>query len=139
MFQSIQENRKTRSDAVAINIAPLIDIVFILLVFFLVTSTFVRDTGIKVDRPVATQTHLLKPKSLRISIAASGALYAEGRELDIVALTSQIKEFQRNEAGSVIVIPDKAVLAGRLIEVMDVIKSAGVQDVAVATRRPDAL
>ncbi|MGQ3685828.1 MAG: ExbD/TolR family protein [Candidatus Loosdrechtia sp.] len=135
----MQGNRKTGSDAVAINLAPLIDIVFILLVFFLVTSTFVRDTGIKVDRPVATQTHLLQPKSLRISIAASGALYAEGRELDIMTLGSRVKEFHQKERGSVVVVPDKAVVAGRLIEVIDVIKLAGVQDVAVATSRPDTL
>lgn len=137
MFPSIRQQSNTRNGGpAAINMAPLIDMVFILLIFFLVTTTFVQDTGIEVTRPEAAYAQALEAESLRISIAASGAIYAEGRELDLAALREQVRRFiDTHEGGSVVVIPDEALASGRLVEVMDDVKRGGAEDIAIATRQ----
>lgn len=136
MFNSVQNRSRSATSAVAVDIAPLIDVVFILLIFFLVTASFVRDTGVQVRRPQAAASQSLEPTSLRISITASGAIYTEGRQLDLSQLAEHVRRAVAKQADmSVIVVPDEAVSAGRLVEVMDAAKIAGAKDVAIATRR----
>lgn len=135
MFQSMQ-NRRDRNTSVFVDIAPLIDIVFILLIFFLVTATFVRDTGVEVERPRAVMAQAIEPTSMRISITATGAIHTEGQPVTLDELAGRVSGFMsRDRNGSVIVIPDRAVPAGRLIEVMDVARQAGAKDVVAATTR----
>ena len=138
MFQSVQRRGNGTPSAPQVNMAPLMDLVFILLIFFLVTATFVRDTGISVERPRATWSDSVDARSLRIGIAASGALYVEGQSTDLAALRERIKRFVADERdGSVILIPDRRTSAGRLVEVMDAAKLAGAGELAVATRRKE--
>jgi len=135
MFQSVQ-TRRNQTTGAAVDIAPLIDIVFILLIFFLVTTTFVRDTGVQVHRPQATVTQTLEPTSMRVSIASSGSIYTDGQAVSIEQLRDRVRQFvSRQRPRSVIVIPDRSVPSGRLIEVMDAARLAGAVDVAVATER----
>lgn len=136
MFNSVQNRTRSAGAAIAIDIAPLIDVVFILLIFFLVTATFVRDTGIQVRRPQASASRGLEPNSLRISIAESGAIYHEGQQLELPQLQDRVRQAISRQADlSVIVIPDDRVSAGRLVAVMDAAKLAGAKDVAIATKR----
>ena len=136
MFPSIQQKTKADNAIVAIDVAPLIDIVFILLIFFMVSSTFITDTGIGVEKAQATFGQILDSRSLRISIAASGTVYAQGRQLDDVALDQLLRQTLRSEPQTaVIIIPDRRVTAQKLVEVMDRAKLAGVQDLAIATAR----
>jgi biopolymer transport protein ExbD len=136
MFNSTQ-NRNARQVSAVVDIAPLIDIVFILLIFFLVTTTFVRDTGVRVERPQATTSSAMPPQALRVAIAAGGAIYADGRSLTLAQLHDHVRQFVAAEhRASVIVIPDQSVTAGRLVQVMDIARQAGALDVAVATKRP---
>jgi len=135
MFQSVRQ-RKARAGAAVVDIAPLIDIVFILLIFFLVTTTFVRDTGVLVQRPQATATQTLEPTAMRISITETGSIYTEGQSVTLEQLRDRVQQFvARERQRAVIVIPDRAVPSGRLIEVMDEARLAGARDVAVATER----
>ena len=136
MFQSTQQGVRSGAAAAAVDIAPLIDIVFILLIFFLVTATFVRPTGVTVDRPRASQSEALEPESLRLSIAQSGAVYADGEELSLTDLRQRVRDFVTGrELAHVIVIPDRRVSSGRLVEVMDEARAGGASQVAVATER----
>lgn len=135
MFRSVQ-SRDERTSAAAVEIAPLIDVVFILLIFFLVTATFVRDTGVHVSRPEATLTHSLDPMSMRVSVTASGDVYADGHRVSLEELRLKVSAFiARERQRAVIVIPDVEVSAGRLIEVMDAARLGGATDVALATRQ----
>lgn len=135
MFQSIQQRGNDRH-AVAIDIAPLIDVVFILLLFFLVTATFVRDTGVDVQRPQASTATTLSAEAMRISIAPSGSAYTEGQRVELPDLERRVRAFVSRQPGAaIIVIPDVQVPSGRLIEVMDAARRAGATDVAVATTR----
>ena len=138
MFQSTQQGVRSGAAAAAVDIAPLIDVVFILLIFFLVTATFVRPTGVEVERPTASQSESLEPESLRVSIAESGALYADGRKLSLTQWRERVREFVTSrELAHVIVIPDRAVPSGRLVRVMDEARAGGAEQVAVATRRQE--
>ena len=138
MFQSIQR-RGNGISAPQVNLAPLMDMVFILLIFFIVTTTFVKETGIRVDRPRAAASQSLESKSLRVAITKGGAVYTEGRRVELAELRERIKRFvAREKSPSVILIPDEATSAGRLVEVMDAAKLAGARDLAVAARRRGA-
>jgi biopolymer transport protein ExbD len=100
-----------------------------------VTATFVRETGMEVQRPQAVRSVALEPASLRISITAAGLVYTEGRQVDLPELHQQVRQFlSKDSAGAVILIPDEQVPAGRLVAVMDVAKLAGARDIALATR-----
>lgn len=137
MFQSVQQRGQGPGVVMSVDIAPLIDVVFILLIFFLVTATFVRDTGVTVDRPRASRVEALESESLRLSITAGGAVYSGGERMSDADLRRRVRAFTgRSERGSVIVIPDQAVPAGRLVQVMDLARQSGARRVAVASRRP---
>jgi biopolymer transport protein ExbD len=138
MFQSTQTSRSRDTSGTLVDIAPLIDVVFILLIFFLVTATFVQPTGVTVNKPQASHVKSLAPQSLRVAITPSGALYSDGQPTDLSALRRQVREFQnKHENGAVIVVPDQNAAAGRLVEVMDTARAAGARDVSVATKRRD--
>lgn len=138
MFKSVQ-SRGSESGAAVVDIAPLIDIVFILLIFFLVTATFVKDTGVDVTRPQATLSRALESNSMRISVTAEGNIYTDGNRVTLEQLGAKVSGYvSRNHDGSVVVIPDGELPSKRLIEVMDVARSAGAQDVAVATEQKGA-
>ena len=135
MFQSVQVHKRGNATAsTEVSIAPLIDMVFILLIFFLVTTTFVKDTGIQVERPAAAAVTLLQSDAMRVSITASGAIYIEGEPVQPPLLRERIHSFvTRHSNSSIIIIPDERSASGRLVEVMDIAKLAGAQDIAVAT------
>jgi biopolymer transport protein ExbD len=134
VFPSLQNGKGSRSH-VAVDMAPMIDMVFILLIFFLVTTSFERTTGIEIETPAAATGVPLDQASLRVAIAPSGALYVEGEPLAEGELEALLEEIGRARGGSVLVIPDVDVRAGRLVEVMDLVRAKGVTDVAVATRK----
>jgi len=132
LFVSITRQRKRSRALPAINVAPLIDIVFILLIFFLVTTTFVRDHGLDITRPQATVTRVLEPTAARVHITEDGRLYAEGDELALDQLAAHASALagERN----IVLVPDEATPSGTLLEVLDIVRLAGVEDVAIATR-----
>ncbi|MEX0741240.1 MAG: biopolymer transporter ExbD, partial [Phycisphaeraceae bacterium] len=98
--------------------------------------TFVRETGMDVQRPEAAQTRALESESMRISVTPSGAIFTEGQQIDLSALRQRVRQFIAAEAtGSVIIIPDEQLAAGRLVAVMDAARAGGATDIALATRQ----
>jgi len=137
MFPSVQDRLKGRRTGALVDIAPLIDIVFILLIFFLVTTTFVRETGMEVRRPEAVSARALEPAHLRVSISPTGSIHTEGERVTLSGLERRVRRFiARERKEAVIIIPDRAVSAERLVEVMDAAKLGGAREISVATRRP---
>ena len=121
-----------------IDVTSLIDVLFVLLLFFLVTATFVKESGITVRRPASASAEAVSTGVMRISIAGSGAIYYAGKPLDLTELTTQVRQYMtENPAAGVIVIADESVPAGRLVGVMDAARLAGARDVAIATRTKD--
>ena len=132
MFPSLQARRGT-DDETAVDIAPLIDVVFILLIFFLVSSTFLQDTGVEVQRAEAATATASESLSLRLSITAAGNVYTGGEQVDLGELGRRVAQGKaRGDVLSVLIIPDREASSGRLVEVMDVIRAAGIQQIAIA-------
>ena len=139
MFASVRRARSQRGSVASIDLAPLIDMVFILLIFFLVTTTFVTDAGIDVERPRATTGRALDPRSLRISITASGTVFIAGETVALEAVPSRVRQHVREEGNAtVIVVPDASVRSDLLVRVLDQARLGGARDLAVATRPEDA-
>jgi biopolymer transport protein ExbD len=134
MFDTLRR-RRAAGPPLAVDIAPLIDIMFILLIFFLVSASFVPDAGIAVRRPEAAHASALPPESLRVSIAASGGVYVDAQAVELPVLTARAEAFlSREPEGAVVLIPDETLSAGRLVAVMDSVRAAGVSNIVVAAR-----
>jgi biopolymer transport protein ExbD len=115
--------------------APLIDTVFILLIFFLVTTSFVRETGLEVARPTSVTASPLDRSSLLVGISATGAVYFEGSPVELVSLRSLLKQrLHEQPERTVVLVVDREAASGRLVAVMDECKLAGADRLAVATR-----
>jgi len=85
MFQSIRQKKRSQEKA-EIKIAPLIDMVFILLIFFIVTTNFVTDTGVSVQRPSAYSVKDIKGDSIRLGLNSSGDIYIAGKKVGLFSL-----------------------------------------------------
>jgi len=119
-----------------VNMAPLIDMVFILLIFFIVTTNFNRQTGVDVSKPKAQTAIATGQKTLLIGITREGTIHAMGRQVGIDRLKTLIsQEIAKRPDMSVVIIADKDVGTGRTVEVMDQCALGGAQKVAIAADR----
>ncbi len=117
-----------------INISPLIDMVFILLIFFMVSTTFVKDMKLDLNRPAASTASTASTKALRLYIDSAGDTYLDGEPVQIWVIQSRLRDqLKTMTAKAVLVITDDGVPAGRLVEVVDQARLAGATDVGVAT------
>lgn len=117
-----------------INISPLIDMVFILLIFFMVSTTFVKDMKLDLERPAASSSTTASTKAVRVYIDNQGEIYLDGEPVRVWVLQSRIRDLiGASTAKSVLVITDDSVPAGRLVEIVDQVRLAGATDVGVAT------
>lgn len=117
-----------------VDISPLIDMVFILLIFFMVSTTFVKDMKLDLNRPSASTASAASTKAIRIYIDNAGDVYLDGQPVRVWVIQSRVRDLLASSAsGSVLVVTDDQVPAGRLVEVVDQARRAGAQDVGVAT------
>jgi biopolymer transport protein ExbD len=118
-----------------INITPLIDIVFIMLIFFIVTATFVKETGIDVNRPDAQTATSQNKANILIAITEKNEIWIDRRRIDIRAVRPNIERLHaENPQGSVVIQADKKSNTETLISVMDASRQAGVFNVAIASQ-----
>jgi biopolymer transport protein ExbD len=119
-----------------IDISPLIDMVFILLIFFMVTTTFVKDMKVDLERPGAASASSASTKALRIHIDSSANIYLDGTPVRPWMVQSRVREFLESSGSEqVLVVTDRRVPAERLIEVVDQCRLAGAAEVGVATEK----
>lgn len=129
--------RRAGRQSLELNIAPLIDMVFILLIFFLVTTSFVRETGVDVQRPSATTAVSKDRATLLIAVTADDQIYVEHSLIDIRALRIHVERaLAENPEGSVVIVADRASRTGTAIQVLDACRQAGAEDVAIAAGAP---
>ena len=116
-----------------LNLTPMLDVVFILLIFFIVTTSFVKETGIDVNRPSATTAEKKSQGNIFIAINASGDIWIDNREIDIRAVRANIQVLKASyPQSSVIIQSDQDASTGKLVKVMDQIRLAGVQNISIA-------
>jgi biopolymer transport protein ExbD len=137
VFQSIRLKRRSPRQP-EISIAPLIDMVFILLIFFIVTTSFVSQTGLTVEKPQSRSSETLEEDSLLIGIGPLGEIYLDGNRIGIFSLRGQVEtRLRRQSKPSVVLVADKAASAEVIVRVMDELRLSGISRVALATRQKD--
>jgi biopolymer transport protein ExbD len=123
-------------DESEVNITPLIDIVFIMLIFFIVTATFVKEAGIDVNKPDAPTAEVKKKANILIAIDANNNIWLDRRKIDIRSVIPNIKRLRsENPQGSVVIQADEESKNKMLVEVMDAARQAGVTNIALAAER----
>jgi biopolymer transport protein ExbD len=130
--------RRSRRTAPELNMAPLIDMIFILLIFFLVTTSFVKETGIDVTRAVASTAVDKGKATILIGVDKQDRIFMDRREIDVRAVRANIERaLAENPESAVIVVADKASSTGTAIMVMDGCRMAGAKNVSLAARLPE--
>lgn len=118
----------------SIDISPLIDMVFILLIFFMVSTTFVKDMKVDLTRPGAVSATAASTKAIRVTIDRHGDVFVEGNPVRTWVLQSRVRELLKEDpTRSLLIITDKSIPSEKLIEVVDQCRLAGAADVGVAT------
>ncbi len=117
-----------------VDMTPLIDVVFILLIFFILSASFQQQSQIKVERPNSQVTDSISNVSITVSVDEQGQIWFDNQPVEVELLTSHVKQKAAQASNvSVVIDVDKSVDSGRLIQVVDKVRIAGVNNVAVAT------
>ncbi|MFT6903560.1 MAG: biopolymer transport protein ExbD [Oleiphilaceae bacterium] len=128
--------RNQSEEEAQIDISPLIDMVFILLIFFMVTTTFVKDMQLDLDRPSAASGVSASTKAIRVFIDNQGDVYVDNQQVRIYSLQSKLRDMLRVSTNkSVLVVTDENVPAKTVLRVVDQSKLSGATDVGVATEQ----
>ena len=119
----------------AIDMTPMLDVVFIMLIFFIVTASFVKEAGIDVNRPEAATAVKKDRANILIAISDKGEIWINKRRIDVRAVQANIERLRaENPQGSVVIQADKKATTETLIKVMDASGAAGVYDVSIAAQ-----
>ncbi len=121
------------ANEVKVDLTPMIDMVFILLIFFLVTASFNKLSAVDIERPTAQVNDIKGAVSIVIAIDQRSGVWLDGKPIDVRKLRQRVKTLAATGPASVIINADRSVVTGRLIEVLDQVRLAGVTNVAVAT------
>ncbi|CAA0079748.1 Biopolymer transport protein ExbD [BD1-7 clade bacterium] len=119
-----------------IDLTPMLDVVFIMLIFFIVTATFIKEPGIDVVRPAAKTSEAVTNQNILIAINADGEIWLNKQKLKDHQVSSEIaKMHAENPKGAVVIQADKESTAERVARVIDAAKQAGVSDISLATSK----
>lgn len=127
--------RRYRADAESseIDMTPMLDIVFILLIFFIVTTSFVKESGIEINRPTAATSEKNAKGNILVAISNTDEIWIDNRNIDIRSVRANIQRLKAKlPLSSVIIQSDKNAYTGTLVKVMDQIRLAGVESISIA-------
>jgi biopolymer transport protein ExbD len=128
-----RRRRDSDQDESEVNLTPMLDVVFIMLIFFIVTASFVKESGIDISRPAAATAVRKERGNILIAITAKNAIWIDRRQVDPRALRANIERLRaENPQGAVIIQADTDSKNGLLVEVMDAARLAGVTNVSIA-------
>jgi biopolymer transport protein ExbD len=129
---SFMNRRKDRS-AAAIDVAPMMDMVFILLIFFIVTSTFTRETGVDVSKPKASSAKELARESILIGISRQGSVHINETQVNLGTLRTILRQMMAEAPDRpVILVADRDAPSGRIVDVLDECNVAKVRKVSIS-------
>ncbi len=133
MFERV--TTKGESQEARVDISPLIDVVFLLLIFFMVTAVFVEETGVEIDKPAAVSSHELERNSILLAITTDGEVYFDQRPIPLDQLRGLIARLLRERHRPVVLLADERSQSGVLVRVIDACKLGGADQISVATRQ----
>ena len=121
---------------VNINMGPLVDMVFLLLIFFVVTTSFVKETGIDVNRSTAATAERKERGNIMLGISAEGEVYMEGKRIDVRSVRALVERALAEDPDSgVVIVADKDSNTGTVVQAMDQCRLAGAVNVSLAAKR----
>ena len=133
MFDFIKRRDQESDD---INISPLIDMVFILLIFFVVTTSFSRETGVEINKPKAATSKSLSQENIMIAVTSEGTIHILEKQVDLNQLTIILKRLvSENPERQAVLMVDRNAKSGEAVDVIDMCNIAGVKKVNIATIR----
>jgi len=120
-----------------INLTPMLDVVFIMLIFFIVTATFIKEAGIQVERPDTVTADKQEDAAILIAISANDEIWIDRKERDPRQVRSVIERLHaENPKGSIVIQADEGSTHEMLVIVLEAAKGAGVSNVAIASDNP---
>ncbi|WP_457665292.1 ExbD/TolR family protein [Thiolapillus sp.] len=120
-------------DEATIDLTPLMDIVFIMLIFFIVTTSFIKESGIDVNRPSANTAQRKEHGNILIAITANDEIWMDKRPVDIRAVRANVERLKaESPEASVVIQADKDSKNGLLVQVMDQVHLAGILNISIA-------
>jgi biopolymer transport protein ExbD len=134
-MRRLVSGRGHSSQGVDINLSPLIDVVFLLLIFFVVTTVFVEETGITVQKPAAVSARQLERKSILIALTANGDIIYGGQSIGLNGVRGIVSRQLEQGDAPVILIGDATAQLGLLVDLIDECKLAGATTVSIAAER----
>ena len=134
----MRRKRSRADDESEVNLTPMLDVVFIMLIFFIVTASFVKESGIDINRPDAKTAEQKAQGNILIAISASGQIWIDKRQVDPRALRANIERLKaENPQGAVVIQADTESKNGMLVKVMDAARLAGIDNVSIAATETD--
>ena len=132
-----QFRRRGQSDDDAdINLTPMLDVVFIMLIFFIVTATFIKQTGIQVLRPDALTAEQKPTVAMLIAISPNGEIWIDKKRVDPAAVRAHIEKLHaENPKGGLVIQADKKSTNEKLMAVLNAARAAGLREVAISTEK----
>lgn len=132
----MKKHKRPDEDDAKVDMTPMLDIVFIMLIFFIVTTSFVKEKGIEVNRPEDNQKSQSKSKNVSISIDDNGSIIMNGRQVDIKRVTANIQSFlAENNTNTAVVQAHKNTPHGVVVEVLDQAQLAGIEKLSVMIKK----
>ena len=132
----MRRRRARNAEQSEVNLTPMLDVVFIMLIFFIVTASFVKESGIDVNRPDAQTAEQKKKASILIAISEDGEIWIKKRRVDIRQVRPNVeKMLAENPLGTVVIQADEESKNGLFVQVMDAARAAGAHSIAIAAEK----
>ncbi len=132
MRESVAEELREEED-VEINLTPMLDVVFIMLIFFIVTAVFVKNPGVEISRPEAVTAFVPDKGSIFIAVTAANEIWADNRNVGSDGIKAAIERLHtENPEGGVVIMADSAAANEFVINVMDAARAVGITNVTIA-------
>ena len=126
--------QKEGGEDTEINMTPMLDIVFIMLIFFIVTATFIKEAGVQVNKPEAATAERKQQASILIAVTASDEVWINQQQVEVESLASHVEKLHaENPQGTIVVQADRQAKAGLMVAVTKAVNDSGVPGVAIAT------
>jgi biopolymer transport protein ExbD len=129
-----RRKQQNADDEAQIDLTPMLDVVFIMLIFFIVTASFIKEAGVEVNRPEASTSNPKDNVNILIAITGDDQVWMDGRRVDVRAVRANVERMHaENPKGAVVIQADNTSTTQTVVKVLDASREAGVMDVSLAT------
>ena len=126
--------QQSADDEAQIDLTPMLDVVFIMLIFFIVTASFIKEAGVEVNRPEASTSNPKDNVNILIAVTGNDEVWMDGRRIDVRAVRANVERLHaENPKGAVVIQADNTSTTETVVKVLDASRAAGVMDVSLAT------